>query len=235
MPTPTTAGTIIRNALILNKAVGADQTVTASEENDCLSMLNDFLEELSTETQGVYASLNQTFSTVAGQSTYTIGSGGNWNTVRPVRINDPVICTYQGIDFPVWSWDQETYNLVGLKTQQQPIVQQYVYVNSYPLGNVILWPVPSEVVSITMTIDTILTQISSAAASYSMPPGYVTMLTNNLSVITAPMFGKEAPMPVQRKAMETLAKIKRANKRSPVSRMDGALVDPGPVIWQRGY
>lgn len=235
MPSPTTAGALIRQALALTNAVGVDQTLTADELSDCLSVLNDIYEDLSNQNLAVLSTPNQTFSTVAGQAVYTIGTGGNWNTVRPVRINDPAYCTYQGVDFPVRSWSQEEYNLVGLKTQQQPIVQRYLFVNDFPLSYVTLWPVPSGVVSITLSIDNVLVNIASAATAISFPPGYAKLYKYKLGVELAPLFGKVASDDVKKIAVETLANIKRVNKSTPVARFDGALVQSGPVVWQRGY
>jgi hypothetical protein len=235
MPSPTTAGDLIRQALGLTNAVGVDQTLTADETSDCLACLNDIYEDFSNQNLALWGTSNQTFSTVAGQAVYTIGAGGNWNTVRPIRINEPAICTYQGIDFPVAKWDQETYNLVGLKTQQQPIVQNFLYVNDFPLGYVTLWPVPSGVVSMVFTIDNVLTNIPTAATALTFPPGYAKLYKYRLGIELAPLFGKVASEDVKKIYVDTMADIKRVNKKTPVARFDGALVDSGPVIWQRGY
>lgn len=235
MPSPTTAGAIIRAALNLTNAVGVDQTLTALETSDCLAVLNDIQEDFSTQNLAVWNTANQTFSTVAGQAVYTIGTGGNWNTVRPVRINDPAYCTYQGVDFPVYGWDQAEYNLVGLKTQQQPIVQRYLFVNEYPLSYITLWPVPSGVVSMTFSINNILTAITSAGTSITFPPGYAKAFIYQAAVELAPLFGKTASDDVRKESVAMLANLKRVNRETPVSRFDGALIQSGPVIWQRGW
>lgn len=235
MPSPTTAGALIRQALGLTNAVGVDQTLTSDELADCLSCLNDIYEDLSNQNLGVWSTANQTFNTVAGQATYTIGTGGNWNTVRPVRINDPAYCTYGGVDFPMHAWDQREYNLVGLKTQQQPIVQRYLFVNEFPLSFITLWPVPAQVVPVTFSMDNVLTNIASAATTISFPPGYGKLYKYKLGVELAPLFGRVASRDVKQIAVETLAHIKRVNKETPRARFDGSLVASGPVIWQRGY
>lgn len=234
MPSPTTAGALIRQALGLTNAVGVDQTLTVDETNDCLSVLNDIVEDLSNQNLAVYGSANETFNTVAGQAVYTIGPAGNWNTVRPVRISS-AYCTYSGVDFPMTEWDQDDYNHVGLKTQQQPIVQRFLYVPEFPLGLVTLWPVPSGVVQIVMSTDRILTNISSATTALSFPPGYAKLYKYRLGVELAPLFGKVASADVKGIANDTLANIKRANNVTPKSRCDPSLVASGPVVWQRGY
>jgi len=227
MPSPTTAGSLIRQALALSNAVGVDQTLTADELSDCLSVLNDIYEDLSNQNLALWSTANQMFNTVAGQATYTIGTGGNWNTVRPVRINEPGYCTYAGSDSPVYSMNQEEYNLIGLKTQQQPIVERFLYVNDYPLGSVTLYPVPSGIVQITLSIDNILTNIPTAATALTFPPGYAKLYKYMLGIELAPLFGKVVSQDVKSIATNTLANIKRVNNKSPIARFDATLSRSG--------
>lgn len=226
MPSPSTALTIIEDALGLTNSVGTDQTLTADETSDCLRKLNDLIDNWSTQTLAVYGQANQTFNTVANQATYTIGTGGNWVTTRPVRINDPVYATVSSITFPYYSITQAEYNLIAYKTQAGGGTddgQYYLYVNEYPLGLITFWPVPNAVIPITLSIDRVLTQAATAATSLSFPPGYVDAFVNNLAVRLAPLFGKQASQDVKDAAKQTLADIKRANKVTPVLRFDPAI------------
>jgi len=224
MPSPTTAGALIRQALGLTNAVGVDQTLTADETSDCLSVLNDIYEDLSNQKLAIWANHNETFNTVEGTATYTIGVGGTWNTVRPIRINDPAICTFQGADYPVTAINQADYNLIPVKTMTSQIVERYLYVNEFPLGQITLWPVPSLVVPITLSIDNVLTNIASAATTLSFPAGYSKMLKYMLAVDLAPLFGKEASSLIRKTALDTLANIKRVNNKTPTVRLDNSLM-----------
>src|SRR5688572_6434007 len=116
MPSPTTALEIIGDALGLTNAVGIDQTLTAAETADCLRKFNDLLENLSTQNLAVYGQTAQTFLTASGQSVYSIGVGGNWNTVRPVRI-EGAYTTLSGETFPAIPMTQGEYDAIAVKTQ----------------------------------------------------------------------------------------------------------------------
>lgn len=239
MPSPTTALTIIRDALGLTNAVGVDQTLTADETADCLRSLNDLVEDWSTQNLAVYGQANQTFNTVVGQAVYTIGTGGNWNTTRPVRIVNPSYSVINGVTLPCTSMTQQEYNLLAVKGQTQDWPDRYLYVNDYPLGLVTLWPAPSAVTPVTLTIDRVLSQIATAATSLSFPPGYVRAFVYNLGVALAPLFGKritEYP-DVMKIAEDTLANIKRANKTKRLMTYDPALLQNGYTIsdFMRGY
>lgn len=240
MPSPTTALQIITDSLMLSRAVGVDQTLTALEVSDSLRAFNDLVEILNTQKLAVYATSNQTFNTVANTATYTIGSGGTWSTTRPVRIN-PIAYSSLPVGsstpttYPCQAITQEEYDLIGSKAQTQEYPNFFLYVNDFPLGSITLWPVPSQVTPITFSIDNQLTQPATAATSISFPPGYAHMFKYNLAPMLAPYFGKQVDQEVQAEAVRSLANIKRANKVTPVMRYDTALSQrPGYVDW-RGY
>lgn len=239
MPSPTTALQIIRDGLGLTNAVGSDQTLTADETSDCLRVLNDLIESWSTQDLAVYGNANQTFNTIANQASYTIGTGGDWNADRPVRINDPAYATINGVTFPFTSMTQGEYNAIAVKGQTQQFPNRYLYVNSFPLGIVTLWPVPNAVTAVTFSIDRILTQISAAGDTISFPPGYAKAFKYALGVELAPLYGKKITQypDVLDIANKTFADIKRANKKPLVMTYDPAIVNNGYTYadWVRGW
>lgn len=225
MPSPTTAQQIIEDALALTNSLGVDQTPTADEVSDSLRAFNDLLEIFSVNNLAVYGQANQTFNTVSGTSVYTIGSGGTWNTVRPVRINDPCYSVVSGTTYPLVSINQQEYNMIVNKAQTQSYPACYLYVNEFPLGLITLWPVPSAITPVTLSIDRVLTAISSAAASLSYPPGYAMAFKYRLAVMLAPMFSKrlsEYPDVVSI-ANSSFAAICRANQKKILLQYDPAL------------
>lgn len=237
MPSPTTALQIIEDALGLTNAVGTDQQLTTDEISDCLRKFNDLLEIFSTRTLGVYGQANQTFNTVVGQSVYTVGTGGNWNITRPVRIVDPGYSVTNTVSYPLESMTQEEYDAIAFKAQTQDFPTRYLYVNDYPLGLLTLFPVPSAVVPITLPIDRLLTSISSAAATITYPPGYSMVFQYKLAIMLAPMFGKKIrdyPDIVQI-ANDSFADIARANKKVRLMRFDSAPTGTPFQRFMAGY
>lgn len=235
----TTALTLIEDALGLTNAVGVDQTLTGDEADDGLRALNDLLEDWSTQSLAVFGQANQTFNTVVGQFVYTIGTGGNWNTNRPVRINDPAYSVINNVSFPCLSMTQAEYNLISNKTQTQQYPDRYLYVNENPLGLVTLWPAPSSVTPITLSMDRVLTQIAAITTTLVFPPGYYKAFKYALALELAPLFGKKiADFPdVVGIAHTSLGNIKRANKKQRLMRCDPAFSDEsaGGASWERGY
>lgn len=234
MPSPSTSGVLVRSSLRLLGVIAVGETPTADEMNDGVSSVNDLLEILSISNLAVYGGANEVFATVAGQATYTIGPGGNWNTIRPVRIAGDAICTFNGVDFPVEQIGQGDYNDIGLKTQQQPIVEKLLYVNDNPLGLITLWPVPSGIVNITMSTDRVLTSVADAFTAMVYPPGYLLTMRYMLAILMAPDYGVTVAPEIMSVATSSLAALKRANKLRRTMSFDGALVDSGPTIYQTG-
>jgi hypothetical protein len=228
MPSPTTVLNLVRGALGLTNAVGVDQTLTADEEATGLDVFNDVLEAWSIDNLMAYATANQTFNTIAGQSTYTIGIGGDWDTDWPVLIDEPAYITYQTVSFQIRQINQEQYNRIGLKTQQNIIPQWYLYVNSFPLGEITLWPVPQQALPVTWSIHRTLAAVTSTATTISFPPGYAKGFLYTLAVELAPRFGRrmtEYPdiLAIQR---QSLAEIKRMNNVPAMLQYESALLGP---------
>lgn len=233
MPSPSTAGQLITASLRLTGAIAIDETPSADEFNDGVLGLNDLIETLSTERLAVYGAAVETFATVAAQALYTIGPAGNWNTVRPVRLSG-AYCTFNGVDFPIDIIGQSEYDDIGLKTQQQPIIERLLYVNDYPLGKITLWPVPSQIVNITLDTDRVLTNVVDTSTVISYPPGYLLMMRYMLTILLCAGYGITASPEITGIARTALANVKRANRVKRRMTFDGALVESGPTIWQTG-
>lgn len=234
MPSPTTAGALITSSLRLIGAIATGETPTAAELNDGINVLNDLLENWSTQNLAMYGSAVETFPTVGGQAVYTIGPAGNWNTVRPIRISGDPYCNFNGVDFPIDPIGQDEYDAIGLKTQQQPIVEKLLYVNTNPLGLITLWPVPSGIVNITINTDRVLTAVIDQSTAMIFPPGYMLPMRYALGILLAPDYVRAITPEVSGVAQTSFAALKRANKVRRVMTFDGALVDSGPAIWQTG-
>lgn len=225
MPSPTTVLEVCRQALALTNAVGIDQTLTAAESTDCLRAFNDLLEDFSNQNLAVYGIQNFTFNTISGQATYTIGTGGFLN-VRPVRIHEWGYSTINGVDFPFREWTQDEYNLMGTKSIEQSFPSRYLYVNSFPYGLLTLWPVPSAIFPVTLTIDRVFETVDSINDSIAFPQGYAKVFSYRLAVELASMFGvklSKYPQVVQI-ATDSFANLKRANKKPLVMQYDAAIL-----------
>lgn len=234
MPSPTTALDLITRSMKLAKVIGTGETPTPEESMDALATLNDILENWGTEPMSLWSATNFTGATVGGQATYTIGPGGNLNTTRPTQINGAYV-NFNGVDFPVDVVGQLEYNDISLKTYQQPIPNQLLYVNEFPLGFLTLWPVPTGVMPITLTFDRLLTQIPTLATAINYPPGAAKALRYALAIELGAEYGMPLDAATMAMAADAKADFKRSNKQPVKASYDAALTGKfGTGNWRTG-
>lgn len=235
MPSPIVVSDLLSSAARLAGVLADGETLTPSEYTDCVRVLNDMLENWSTEKLSVYGAQNQSFNTVAAQATYTIGSGGNFNTQRPTLGIIAAYCTL-GVDYPIEVVDQNRWNMIGLKSQGG-IPEKLLYVGDFPLGRISLWPVPSEVMPLVLTMARTLTFPVALADVLSGPPGMMKALRTCLAVEICPEFGASASPELVVIATDAKADYKRANQQSvlPVAGYDAGLLQGGVADWRVGY
>lgn len=218
---------LIKSAMRLIGVIASGETPGANESNDALGVLNDMLDAWALENLIVYRNENDTFNLVPGQQSYTIGAGGNWAVTRPVSIEQAFV-TYQGVDFmmrPPLTTDE--WNRIALKGQQQPVPTHIYYVGTYPLGVVNIWPVPSQALPITLSLNMQFGALASTAATIALPPGYLKLLRYSLAAELAPEFGVQASPQVLETLRDIRGNVKAANRQQPVARFDPAIAASG--------
>lgn len=232
MPSPTTVLAVINKAMVHIGAIASGETMTAQEAQDGLDAFNDVLETWSLQNLAVYGGDVETFATVGGQASYTIGATGNWVTARPVHEINGAYHTVSGVDFPITIWSQAQYNEIAVKSTQSSLIDRLAYINDFPNGIVKLYPTPSAAGSIKLDIARVLTAATAITDAITLPPGYMRALAYAVAVELTPQYG--GGIDVSPQATKTLALIKRANRVSPVASFDIAL--SGQVfIGARGY
>lgn len=224
---------VITDALQLLGVYGAGDTISTADQTLGLQVLNDLLDVWSNESLAAFAILEQTFPVVAGQQAYTIGSGGNINATRPLRIiEDPgsaFVRDSQNNDYPLEVWPRDRWNQIGDKSDSGNIPQVIFYDPQYPLGVINLWPVPN-MGGYTVFFDSYqqLGNFASVSTTFSFPPGYKRALGLNLAISLKPYFadGQLDPIIVQQ-AAETKGILKRTNRRDIFAQSDEALLNRG--------
>ena len=231
MPSPISAYDLIASAFRKIGVLEAGETMAAGDGATGLQALNDVIETWNIEGLSLVGSLPVTFSTVAAQNTYTLGTGGNWSGQRPASITS-AYCSVNGVDFPIGIWTLEEWMALPLKTLQQAIIERLVYVNAYPLGQVILYPTPSSVVTVTLNYESAISQVASVNTTLTLAPGYARALQYAVGQELQAEYGGSD---VTAYARATKAILKRANRSSPVSSFDPTLTGGGVFIGARGY
>ena len=137
----------------------------------------------------VYAETFETFNLTAGDGTYTIGVGGDFNTIAPKRIVSAYV-TNGSIDYPLYIIDSKQYSEIPFKADDG-IPECLYYNNNYPLGTIKLYPLP---IGDTLTINSekAITSFTNLDTEFSMPAEYQMAIVYNLAVMIAPEYEMEA-------------------------------------------
>lgn len=207
-----TAQTLIDRALRLCGALASGESPSAQETADSLIALNSMVDSWQTDRLAIYAVQDVTKTLTVSDGSYTIGSSGDINTTRPVKIVSAYI-TENGSDYPLEIIDQRAYDGLTAKTVTSSLPEYLYYAPAYPIGTIKLWPVPSAANVLTLQVWTPVQSFATAGTSVSLPPGYERALTTNLAIELAPEFGKAISQEVAKAAQESKAAIKRMNIR----------------------
>ena len=132
-----------------------------------------------------------------------------------------------GLDYPVSVLNLEQYNLIGLKSLNGPWPKAVYYQPSELLGNVTVWPNPSQG-EMHLFADTVFTRYGTLYDSISLPQGYTMALRWCLAERLCPMYGKASQTQlamINAFAAQSKATIKRTNmKPAQVASYDDVIV-----------
>jgi len=208
----TTALDLITGAAKLIGVTFKSEQLSADEAADGLVALNDMLDSWSNDNLLTYAYFLENF-TLTGATSYTIGTGGNFNTTRPINIATAVVRS-GSIDYPLEIMTPEQYQTeIALKSITSPIPQYLTYSNDYPLGIIKLYPVATAGTVLYLQSNKPLSNLSSLVTVFDLPPGWKRAVKYNLAIDLAPQYGPEAIQAASalvRSAQQSLGAIKRA-------------------------
>ena len=204
---------IITNALLHLAVYQPDEPIDPSDLDDGLTELNNLVTNWDVERLNIWSLAKEDFPLVAGKQSYTMGPGGNFNTLRPVSIRN-VSCIYtDGSVTPVELIDSPTYGAILERGLQAPLVERLYNDNAYPVVNLYMWPVPNNSgVQIEISSWQQLGTFAALTTPFSFPPGYQAAVEYNLAVWLAPMFSRPVSQELMLNAQSTLATIRKLNQ-----------------------
>jgi len=180
---------------------------TAAEISDALESVNRMLYTWSVESNGVYKSVYDEFSLASGTQDYTYGSGGDFDSARPVEILS-CVCRDNGIDFTLPETTRKNWMDIGQKDLES-LPQVFLHEPEYPLAKIRFWPVPDSNYTLLFYAKKPLSQYSSSAEDVGLPPEYEEAIEWNLAARIAPEYLGEAPQTVLMMAGETFSQLKQ--------------------------
>ena len=170
---------------------------------DGLEAMKFMLRTWSSHDLALYYTEDETLTTT-GATSYTIGSGGTVDTVRPISLRGA--WTDDGV---VKLIDEDMYRQVRMAGISGGPTEYIWYNPAYPLGILYPWPLCSD----TVYLDCLkpLTDPTGITSSVAFPPEYDDAIKWNLAVRLCPEYGKEPPAAVVKLAGATLSAVENRN------------------------
>lgn len=185
-----------------------------------LGKLNRMLKSWSADGINLHPRTEESFSLVAGTASYTIGSGGVFNTIRPNIIDKAFICV-DNHDYALGVRPiSEYWSLSEKSTQDRPI--KLYYDPTYPLGTVYFYYIPDNSYSLYLVSQKPFTVYLSAATDVSLPYEYEDAVVLNLATRIASRYGKAISNDLRVDARNALGNLRALNLGN---YMEGAELD----------
>jgi hypothetical protein len=221
---------LINGALKNLQVWSPDINLTADEEEDSIRKLTALIESVSNDSLLVYKTTADNFTLAGGVGTYTWGTGGTFNSERPVNVKACTVAisgSAGNIDMPVAILQYDDFAAIRLKTLQTNY-PQYVYIDGdYPLNNVRFYPVPSSAIPATFYSDKLITTVTSVTDALRLPPGYYRWLEAQLSIDLAPSFQRQASQNIFDIAKSAYRLLSSTNSEPLTMQTDAALMGSG--------
>ena len=229
-----TAAVLIRTAMQDLGILGAGESARGEDMQDGLRRLQLMIGGWSLEPLTAGRQHGQPFPITPGKSSYTIGPGQEFDTVRPVGQQSVVaaglilnIYTPNQLEIPLGLMTYDQMTSIRVKYLQAPWPTHVIYIPGAtaenatpptappytPLGTsaIGLWPVPTEANHIMLYINRVTPMFENLTTSYPVPDGLAAAIQHNLTVAMAPMYQVQPSPGTLREAARTLASLKRNN------------------------
>jgi len=203
-----TARDIIKYALLKLGAITKSEAPDADEATDALYALNSMLSSWSNEGILANARVIETFPLVGGTGSYTIGTGGTFNTIRPIQIIHAFIKS-ANVTYNLEQSDDEQFDSI-IYPPSTGIPAVFNYDNAYPLGKIKLYPIPSAAYTLSIMSEKAISSFATLDTVVSLPDGWERALIYNLALELSPEYQQITDQFIIKAANEAKGALKLA-------------------------
>lgn len=230
-----TGGDLIASSLRLIGVLASGETPSGNESADALLIAQQMIDSWQAERLNIYTVSINEFPLTPGQQTYTLGANGNFNMVRPARVERMSIVSLlnpaQPLELPLESVTESGWQAVPVKLISSSLPQIVYNDGNFPLMNLNFWPIPTIPVNTRIYSWNPMSTFPDLTTDVTFPPGYAKAIRYSLAVDLAPEFGRPVPPEVAAQALLSQANIKRINAPLTESRLDPVLSGTGKRIY----
>jgi hypothetical protein len=238
--TAVTATSLITSALDSLGVYGVGEQSSAADLADGLRRLNAMLSSWAIQPLTIPVVAREEFIPTANVGTYTIGPSGDFDTIRPTRIQTANLLLNSAtppIEVPCGILTEQAYQALQNKDQTSTQWTQVYYDPTFTtggLGTISLWPIPTTAANyLVLYFQQPLVEFANLTSTYQIPPGYEEALVYNLAVRLAGPHSMRVPDDIRQLAVQSRATIKRQNM--PVAELGNDMASIGDTGRKYGY
>lgn len=201
----TTVLDIVTDAMQESGVLTKSETPTNDEAQTGLRMLNRIVGSWSNSSTIQFERVTESFPLTNGITSYTMGSGGEFDTVRPTNIVEAHV--RQGnVDYNLSIVSDRVYQSVVYKSIIG-VPELLNFTNTFPLATINIYPAASPSYTLFITSEKPLTSYATTATTVDLPNGWIDALIYALAVRLARVYGQPADPALQALARESKAMI----------------------------
>ncbi len=217
----TTVQDILIEALGYIGAQEINETPSPADLNTCLNTANFLIGSWSANSTMLRATIPESFTLTNNQASFTIGTGGNFNTVKPIRVVSAFLQDSSGSRYPINIVGKDVYDQYpdALISSGLPMVICYdpgVTQQTSQLGTIYVYPMANGAVySLFLEMEKYLTSFVNLTDTVTFEPAYFAAICWNLAEWIWPKFNRVKPLPalIRNNARSTKRTIENMNAR----------------------
>jgi hypothetical protein len=198
---------------VINKAfkklgvLATGETLPADMTQDGKDTLNLMLGSWSIHNVSVLVTVEESFPLVAGDGEYTIGTGGDFNTVRPLKVINASLKDAENSFFnPLSEISEDQFLSYGDRDILIGLPTKFWYRGETPLGRFRLYSKPDKAYSLFLYTQKPFAAVaaldSQLETTIDCDPVYLEAIIYNLAVRIGPDYGVVPPLEVKEMAKE---------------------------------
>lgn len=183
-----------------------------------LGKMNRMLRSCSANGINLHYRIPESFSLVSGTPDYTIGSGADFDTARPNKIESAFIRD-AGHDYPVGVRPiSEYWDLTEKTTEDRPL--KLYYYPTYPDGTIYFYFTPNSAYSVHFISQKPLLTYAAAKTEILLPGEYEDAVVLSLAIRFAPRYGKAVSGDLRLSAKEAYSNMTGLNLSNQMKGVD---------------
>lgn len=210
--------------------------VSSAQAQDGLRRLNAMISSWSIHRLAIPFISREVFSVVANQSTYTVGPGGDFDTVRPTQITGAALLLNTPtppVEIPNEILTDDAYEAIPIKNLTNILWTKVYYNPTFAggLASIFLWPTPTTAANnLVLYRGDQIQGFSNLTTPAAFPPGYFEAFEYQLAKRLAVPYGLSVSPDLARMSADAFSTIKRENYK-----MNDAALDPALTNDRRGW